>query len=40
MPGLSFPKYKQLGYLCIMKRHDKINKDKIEQAEDEWGFKE
>jgi len=40
MPGLSFTKYKQFGYLCTMKHHDKINKNKIEQAGDEWGFKE
>jgi len=38
--GLPFPKYKQLGYLCTTKHHDKINKNKIEQVEDAWGLKE
>jgi len=37
--GLPLLKYKQLGYLCIAKHHDKINRNKVEPVEDMWGFK-
>jgi uncharacterized membrane-anchored protein YitT (DUF2179 family) len=37
--GLPFPKYKQLGYLCTTKHHDKINENKIEQVEHAWELK-
>ncbi len=37
--GLPFTKYKQLGYLCTTKHHDKMNKNKIEVVKDAYKLK-